>query len=191
MQLDKNPRKISDAMKQKLADSLAKFNLVEIPAVNTNMQVIGGNQRVMALILADRGEEEIDVRFPSRELTAKEVKEYAIISNTHAGEFDFEILKSEFSDIDFTEIGFNIPNWSGVEINPDNFAEDFSLAGGDKAPFQQMTFILSDEQAGQIKKAIFDIKKTDEYQHCETMGNENSNGNALYLIIQQWVELKK
>jgi len=108
IQLDINPRKISDEKKQKLVASLEKFNLVEIPAVNTDMQIIGGNQRVTALMMAGRGEEEIDVRFPNRKLTKKEVKEYAIISNTHAGEFDFDMLDLEFGDIDLADIGFNI-----------------------------------------------------------------------------------
>jgi hypothetical protein len=65
------------------------------------------------------------------------------------------------------------------------------LADGDKSPFQQMTFTLADEQATQIKNAIADIKLTDEYKYMETLGNENSNGNALYLIIMQWAEQKK
>jgi len=108
VQLDINPRKITEDKKQKLVESLEKFNLVEIPAVNTDLQIIGGNQRVTALLLVGRGEEEIDVRFPNRKLTNKEVKEYAIISNTHAGEFDFEMLDLEFSDIELGNIGFNI-----------------------------------------------------------------------------------
>lgn len=108
IQLDINPRKISAEKKQKLVESLEKFNLAEIPAVNTDMTIVGGNQRVTALMLLDRGEDEIDVRMPNRKLTNKEVKEYAIISNTHAGEFDFEILELEFADIEFAEIGFDI-----------------------------------------------------------------------------------
>ncbi len=111
IQLDINPRKISEDKKQKLVGSLEKFNLVEIPAVNTDLQIIGGNQRVTALLLVGRGEEEIDVRFPNRKLTKKEVKEYAIISNTHAGEFDFEILDLEFADISIGELGFEIEGW--------------------------------------------------------------------------------
>lgn len=111
IQLDINPRKISEAKKQKLVESLEKFNLVEIPAVNTDLQIIGGNQRVTALLLVGRGEEEIDVSFPNRKLTKKEVKEYAIISNTHAGEFDFEILDLEFADISIGELGFEIEGW--------------------------------------------------------------------------------
>ena len=111
IELDINPRKISDAKKQKLIESLEKFDLAEIPAVNTDMQIIRGNQRVSALMMVGRGEEEIDVRVPNRKLTKKEVKEYAIISNTHAGEFDFEILDLEFADIEIGELGFEIEGW--------------------------------------------------------------------------------
>ena len=119
IELDINPRKISDAKKQKLVESLEKFNLAEIPAVNTDMQIIGGNQRVSALMMVGRGDEEIDVRVPNRKLTKKEVKEYAIISNTHAGEFDFEILEVEFADVELAEIGFDIPGWDDWQIQLD------------------------------------------------------------------------
>ena len=54
-----------------------------------------------------------------------------------------------------------------------------------------MTFTLADEQAVIIQNAISDIKQTDEYKYTETMGNENSNGNALYLIVMQWAEQRK
>ena len=126
IELDINPRKISEAKKQKLIESLEKFNLAEIPAVNTDMQIIGGNQRVSALMMVGRGEEEIDVRVPNRKLTKKEVKEYAIISNTHAGEFDFEILEEWFvEDVNIEEIGFEIPGWDDWQTQLDK-----ELVGG-------------------------------------------------------------
>lgn len=118
--LDINPRRISDEKKKKLLESLEKFDLAEIPAVNKNMEIIGGNQRVQALLELGRGEEMIDVRVPSRNLTAKEVKEYAIISNTHAGDFDFEVLDAEFSDIDIENIGFDIDGWSEWQEKSDD-----------------------------------------------------------------------
>ena len=128
IELDINPRKISDAKKQKLVESLEKFNLAEIPAVNTDMQIIGGNQRVSALMMVGRGDEEIDVRVPNRKLTKKEVKEYAIISNTHAGEFDFEILEEWFvEDVNIEEIGFEIPGWDDWQTQLDK-----ELVGGVK-----------------------------------------------------------
>jgi hypothetical protein len=79
----------------------------------------------------------------------------------------------------------------GFDLDSDNLGTEFSLPDGDKAPFQQMTFTLADQQAEAIKDAVADIKKTDEYKYAETMGNENSNGNALYLIIMQWEEQRK
>jgi len=116
IQLEINPRKISEAKKAKLKESLEKFNLVEIPAVNTDLKVIGGNQRIVALLLLGRANEEIDVRFPNRTLTESEVKEYNIISNTHAGEFDFDLLTEHFSDIDLAQIGFEIPGLEQYNI---------------------------------------------------------------------------
>ena len=65
----------------------------------------------------------------------------------------------------------------------DEFGEDFDLPDGDREPFQQMTFTLADEQAEQIKNSISNIKQSEEYKYIETFGNENSNGNVLYLII--------
>ena len=73
--------------------SLDDKNLEEIPV---KFSEVGGS---------------IDVRVPNRKLTKKEVKEYAIISNTHAGEFDFEILDLEFADIEIAELGFEIEGW--------------------------------------------------------------------------------
>ena len=124
VKLDFNPRKITAVKQKKLLESLNKFNLVEIPAINTDYKIIGGNQRITALLLAGRGDEEIDVRFPNRKLTEIEVKEYSIISNTHAGEFDFEVLDLEFSEIDLPELGFDILGLDEWIIKKDKLLAD-------------------------------------------------------------------
>jgi hypothetical protein len=91
-------------------------------------------------------------------------------------------------DVDLIqEWGLDIIGFDNVE----DLGEGFNLPDGDKSPFQQMTFTLADEQATQLKNAIEEIKRTKEYKYAETMGNENSNGNALYLIIMQWAEQRK
>jgi len=173
VQLDINPRKISDAMKQKLAESLSKFNLVEIPAVNTDMKIIGGNQRVMTLLMADRGEEEIDVRYPNRKLTEKEIKEYVVISNTHAGEFDFEILDLEFADLDFEELGFEIAGLDAWETK-----QDAILAA--EAKEDDYDVPVGGRETDIVEGDVFDIGKhrlvcgsstqTDTWERC--MGGE-------------------
>jgi len=150
IQLDINPRKISEDKKQKLVGSLEKFNLVEIPAVNTDLQIIGGNQRVTALLLVGRGEEDIDVRFPNRKLTKKEVKEYAIISNTHAGEFDFEILDLEFADISIGELGFEIDGWDDWKNKQDTL-----LAG--EAQDDDFDVPVGGSETDIVEGDIFDI----------------------------------
>ena len=64
---DFNPRKISEQSKKYLLDSLNKFDLVDIPVVNKDWNVISGNQRIDALIISGRSDDEIDVRIPNRQ----------------------------------------------------------------------------------------------------------------------------
>jgi len=58
------------------------------------------------------------------------------------------------------------------------------LPEGDRAPFQQMTFTLHDDQAAEVKRALDAAKK--EGPFLET-GNENSNGNALARIVEHYL----
>jgi len=98
-----NPRKITKENKDKLIKSLEKFNLAEIPAINLDGIIISGHQRIHALKIIGRGEEFIDVRIPNRNLSEEEVKEYNLLSNTHSGQWDLDILNEFFDDIDLTK----------------------------------------------------------------------------------------
>ncbi len=100
-----NPRTITDSKREQLVQYLHKFNLVEIPAINTDNTIISGDKRVRVLRLVGRGEELIDVRVPNRALTLNEVKEYNLISNTHSGEWDMEMIELEFKDLNLEEFG--------------------------------------------------------------------------------------
>jgi len=101
-----NPRKINDKQMSDLKKSLAKFNLVEIPAIDLNGKILAGHQRVKALQILGRGEELIDVRIPNRQLTEDEAKRYLIASNALGGDWDFEKLKSFNLDL-LIDIGFD------------------------------------------------------------------------------------
>ena len=101
-----NPRKINDKQMLDLKKSLAKFNLVEIPAVDLDGKIIAGHQRMKALQLLGRGEELIDVRVPNRKLSEDEAKRYLIASNALGGDWDFEKLKSFDLDL-LIDIGFD------------------------------------------------------------------------------------
>ena len=90
----KNPRSISDKQMNDLKKSLKKFNLVELPAVDTDGKIIAGHQRCRALQILGRGAEEIEIRLPNRKLTQKEYDQYLITSNAVGGDWDFEKLKN-------------------------------------------------------------------------------------------------
>lgn len=103
---EKNPRTLSKKQEDDLKKSLQRFNLVEIPAIDTNNRVIAGHQRLKVLHLLGRGDEEIDVRVPNRPLTDTEYEQYMLTSNAVTGDWDFEQLKS--FDIDFLlDVGFD------------------------------------------------------------------------------------
>ncbi len=102
-----NPRRLTEKQASDLKASLEKFDLVEIPAINTNGTLLAGHQRVKILQLLGRGEEEIDVRVPDRLLTEDEVKEYNVRSNKNTGEWDFSILANAFEVDDLLKWGFD------------------------------------------------------------------------------------
>ena len=134
----------------------------------------------------------IAVRTDIANANTPEAKRIALRANRIAEadlEWDAEIVKELGEEIDLSDM-FSEKELNDLGLNIEGDVS-FSLPDGDKAPFQQMTFTLADEQANVIKNAIADIKKTDLYKYAETMGNENSNGNALYLIVSEWVRQKK
>ncbi len=122
---DKNPRILSDFQKDKLKESLEKFNLVEIPAINIDNKILAGHQRIKIMLLLNRGNEEIDVRVPNRKLTKEEFEEYNLRSNISSGDWDFEALKS--IDIEMLmDVGFDNDDLSKIwdenlETEDDNF----------------------------------------------------------------------
>jgi hypothetical protein len=181
-----NPRIIKDDKFAKLVKSIKDFpdmlNVRPI-VVNKDMVVLGGNMRLKAI--KEAGYKEVAIEIV--DWTEQQQKEFIVKDNVGYGEWDWSDLANNWDSEQLEEWGLDIPGFSDVE----DLGENFSLPDGDKAPFQQMTFTLADEQATQIKNAIDEIKGTEEYKYAETMGNENSNGNALYLIIMQWAEQKK
>ena len=182
-----NPRVLKDDKFKKLVQSLKDFpemaNVRPI-VVNTDMIVLGGNMRLRAM--QEAGWKKAPVQMV--DWSIEKQNEFIIKDNVGFGEWDWDAIANEWNNEELINWGLDLP---GFDLDAEKLGTDFSLPEGDKAPFQQMTFTLADEQAKQIKNAISDIKETEEYKYAETMGNENSNGNALYLIIMQWAEQRK
>lgn len=189
--LPKNPRLIKDEKYLKLIQSLKDDpemlelrELIVFPFEGKYV-VIAGNMRLKAmseLKYTDAPCKVLDAGTPVEKLKA-----YTIKDNIGYGDHAWDELQAEWDVEQLEEWGLDIPKFVGIEEGTDGF----TLPDGDKAPFQQMTFTLADEQAVIIKNAIDEIKGTDEYKYAETMGNENSNGNALYLIVASWAGQRK
>ena len=181
-----NPRYIKDEKFKKLVQSLRDFpemaNVRPI-VVNTEMVVLGGNMRLKAMQEAGWSDVPVQVVDWSEE----KQREFIIKDNVGFGDWDWDELANTWNSVELEDWGLD--SWQNMDDI--ETTDEFTLPSGDKEPFQQMTFTLADEQATVIKNAIDDIKGTEEYKYAETMGNENSNGNALYLIVMQWAEQRR
>lgn len=186
---DNNPRFIRDTKFNKLKESITQFpEMLKLRPIIVNKDgvILGGNMRYKASL--DIGLKEVYI-LRAEQLTPEQEQEFIVKDNVGFGDWDWDILANEWDIDKLDDWGLELPNMFDLNVN--ELGEDFVLPDGDKTPFQQQTYVLADAQAEQIKKAIVEVKKTEEYNYVETFGNENGNGNALYLIISQWVEQRK
>jgi DNA modification methylase len=103
---ENNPRQLTQKQYSDLEKSLKKFDLAEIPAINTTGQILAGHMRLKVLTALGRGDEIIDVRVPDEELSPGDCQEYVIRSNKNTGEWDWDTLSS-FDTDDLKEWGFD------------------------------------------------------------------------------------
>jgi ParB-like chromosome segregation protein Spo0J len=121
-------------------------------------------------------------------LTEAQKKAYIIADNQlplNAG-WDLDALRLEFETLKEMEFDLNLLGFDDDLIKTllDIDTELPDLPDGDRDPFQQKTFTLHDEQVQIIEDAILKAK-TDP---CIDTGlNENSNGNAISWICDQFL----
>lgn len=101
---ERNPRKISGDALKKLEQNLDHYGMAADPTINLDGTIIGGHQRVKAL--KNMKVKEVVVKVPSRLLDPAEVKKLNVILNRTAGEFDTDILGSDFEMAELVELGF-------------------------------------------------------------------------------------
>lgn len=104
-------------------------------------------------------------------------------------DWDVPALKDMLIELDDGSIDMHITGFNSHELELMMTAihvdetDAPELKDGDRAPFQQMTFTLHDEQAEELNAAI---KKAKNEGGSTSAVNENSNGNALYFIAQRF-----
>jgi hypothetical protein len=177
-----NPRLIKDDKFKKLVKSIKDFpEMLKLRpiVVDEEMVVLGGNMRLKASKEAGLKEVWVEV---AEGLTEEQKKEFIVKDNVGFGEWEWDMLANEWDSVELADWGLDVwQNEDDIETS-----DAFSLPEGDKGNLEQITYTLSGEQSNIIKDAVQEIKKTEEYKYVETFGNENSNGNALYLLIMEW-----
>jgi hypothetical protein len=145
--------------------------------VDESMTVLGGNMRLLAL--KKIGAKECTAKIVAG-LTPEQKREFVVKDNGSWGEWDMDLLSASWSDLPLTDWGVDLPeDW----LAPVEGIDPPELKDGDRAPFQQMTFTLHDEQAEELNAAI---KKAKNEGGGQSAVNENSNGNAIYFIAQRF-----
>jgi len=116
-----NPRRISDKDMDRLVKSLTEFpdmmKLREI-VVDETMTVLGGNMRLLAL--RKIGAKEATAKIVTG-LTPEQKREFVVKDNAAFGQWDFDALANEWSDLPLTDWGVDLP-------------EDWMLGADDAEP---------------------------------------------------------
>lgn len=208
----KNPRKITQTQLDQLKANIQELGDLSgiVHDLNTD-EIISGNQRSRVIdinkcevVLTETYDEPNAqgtvawgyVIFEGQKLNYRQVRwddrqreKANITANALGGDWDYDILKMDFDNDDLVNWGIDEEVLSKV-ITQDDYGDTFTLPSGDKEPFQQMSFTLSDDQAELIKSCLKNIKSTDCFKEMD-FKNNNNNGNAIYLICKQWEEQKK
>lgn len=185
----RNSRTHSDEQVSKIAASIKEFGFLNPVVIDGENGIIAGHGRVMAA--QKLGMEAVPV-IEANHLTDAQRRAYVIADNRLALEsgWDDEMLRVEFSELtdlgfDLELTGFELDEIDALQFDSDCEIDMPELADGDKEPYQQKTFTLHDEQAAIVDDAVT-LARTSPL--ADTGLNENSNGNALALICQQWLE---
>lgn len=174
-----NPRFIKDDKFNKLKKSLKEFpEMLELRPiiVDENMTILGGNMRYRAVL--DLGFKSVFITI-AKGLTDEQKREFIIKDNASFGDWDFDILANDWSDIDLVDWGIDV--WQ-EEKDVDYSILDDNEEIGDK---------LNSMAAG-VKKAIMVEFDTENYEEAYELFKFWRERNAnIGLMIMTYLKHEK
>lgn len=178
-----NSKKHDKTQIANVAESIKQFGFVQPIVLSADNTIVIGHCRYLAA--KKLGMDSVPCYYVE-DLTEEQIRKLRNLDNKlNESEWDLDLLSLDIDGLDFS--GFDV-DW-GI-ISPDDYGEDFSLPDGDKAPYKQVTFTLSNEQAEFIDDCISRAKSDNIIDDYDNYGNTNNNGNALYAIIREWEKQK-
>lgn len=183
----RNARTHSQEQIQQIAASMREWGWTIPVLADEGGTIIAGHARVQAGAL--NGYDMVPVMVARGWSEAKK-RAYVLADNklaTNAG-WNEELLGLELLELrdlgfDMPVIGFDESELAGLfrEVAEEAYPE---LPAGDRAPYQQLTFMLHDDQVKLVQAAVVAAKQRGPF----TDGlNDNANGNALARICQTYL----
>ena len=195
---ERNARTHSKEQIDKIAASITEFGWTNPILVDGNGIIAGHGRILAAKKLGITKVPAIDLSH----LSESQKRAYIVADNKIALEagWDDDMLALEFADLkleglDMGLVGFNIAELEDImgkavielvhDEEPPKSLESSATeqSSEDKGPFQQMAFMLHDDQVKQVKEAIELAKKMGEYNSP----NKNERGNALARICELFI----
>jgi len=175
-----NPRNISDTMKERLKKSLLEFGIVEPLVVNMKNEVIGGNQRLLALKeLIEEKRFIIDkVECIVVDLPKDKEKALNLALNKISGTWDEELLKSFISDLDFEALDIDITGFDDAELKEILLEKE----QGEIDPYEEWGGMpkFEQEDIGSFRKVIVHFKDKEDAESFFSILGVNDTGKTAY-----------
>lgn len=187
---ENNPRRISADAVNAVAESIRQFGFKVPIVIDASGVIVCGHTRYQAAqslglasvpcIVAD-------------DLTPEQVKAFRLADNKTAEltAWDFSALEAELDALsgafDMDAFGFDMTDGENALESDEGYTDEFTLPNGDRRPITEISFTFSDDEAETVKEAIRVMKRSDAFKDYENPLNQNSNGNALFLVVSEWL----
>jgi protein tyrosine phosphatase (PTP) superfamily phosphohydrolase (DUF442 family) len=196
---DKNANKGTERGRKILEHSMRRFGAGRSIVVDRNGKIIGGNKTTEVaadigmddvITVVTNGTKLVVVQRDDLDLDRDPEARAMAVADNRASELGLEWDPAMLADLVKNDDKLLADLFGPRELDailaslPDESAWLEALSGvpsGEKAPFQQMTFTLSEEQAEIVNQAL---NKAKEMGSFIDTGNANSNGNALARICE-------
>ena len=185
-----NARMHSQEQVGQIVKSIKEFGFTSPIIIDDDNMILCGHGRYAAAL--EMGLETVPCTVLSH-LTEEQKRAYIIADNRIAenAQWNKELLALELTELDFADFDLTvvgIPEKELAKLLPNESAilDDMpDMPDGEKSEYSQMTFTLHNTQAELVKAALKAAKKAGKFD--ENL-NKNSNGNALTLICERFLE---
>jgi hypothetical protein len=185
----RNARTHTDAQVAQIAAAMREWGWTMPVLAAEDGSIIAGHGRVMAARLLDL---DLIPTMTARGWSEAQIKAYRLWDNQSAtlSSWNPEFLGLELIELRDLGAKLELTGFEPVALHDlmaaaggvERIARLPPLPNGDRNPFQEMTFILHDDQV-EIVKAALDLAKQ---QGAFEGANQNSNGNALARICEDY-----